>query len=251
MIGLVFLSGLFGGMVLLFEAGRRLGVWHRSLDRSPSAGAGTIEAAIFGLLGLLAAFTFSGASTRFDHRRELAVEEANNIGTAYLRLDLLPSTKQPALREEFRQYVDARLAVYRALPDLDAARTHQARATALQGDIWRAAVDATRETPQAAMLLIPALNAMIDVTTERTVAAETHAPLVVVALLVLVTLLCAVLAGYASAGGRTRSWIHILCFTAAVTMTVYVIVDLDHPRWGLIRVDQYDRLLADVRATMG
>ena len=60
-------------------------------------------------MGLLIAFTFSGAATRFDGRRQLIGEEANAIGTAYLRMDLLPQAAQPALREDFRNYVDARL----------------------------------------------------------------------------------------------------------------------------------------------
>jgi len=67
------------------------------------AGAGAVEGSVFGLLGLLIAFTFSGAAFRFDARRQLAVEETNAIGTAYLRLDLLPADKQPALRDSFRR----------------------------------------------------------------------------------------------------------------------------------------------------
>ena len=62
---------------------------------------------------LLVAFTFSGAAARFDTRRQLIVEETNAIGTASLRLDLLPAAVQPPLRAHFRQYVAARLEVYR------------------------------------------------------------------------------------------------------------------------------------------
>jgi hypothetical protein len=81
-----------------------------------------VEGSVFGLLGLLVAFTFSGASSRFDTRRHLIVEETNAIGTAYLRLDVLPSTVQPALRDSFRRYLDSRLAIYRKLPDAAAAK---------------------------------------------------------------------------------------------------------------------------------
>ncbi len=73
-------------------------------------------------MGLLIAFTFSGALTRFDARRVQAVDEANAIGTAYLRVDLLPAAAQPKLREAFRSYADARIATYRKLPDVAAAR---------------------------------------------------------------------------------------------------------------------------------
>src|SRR4029450_9724606 len=84
--------------------------------------------------------TFSGAAARFDARRQLIVEEANAIGTAYLRLDMLPEKDQPALRDTFRKYVDARLPAYQKLPDIRAARAVLAVATKLQGEIWRDAV---------------------------------------------------------------------------------------------------------------
>jgi hypothetical protein len=87
---------------------------------------------------------FSGAASRFDTQRQLIVEEINAIGTAYLGLDLLAVEAQPALRENFRRYVDARLEVYRKLPDLAAAKEALAKATTLQGEIWRQAVAAVR-----------------------------------------------------------------------------------------------------------
>jgi len=81
-------------------------------------GLGAIEEALFSLFGLLIAFTFSGSASRFDSRRQLLAEEINDIGTAYLRLDLLPAGVQPALHGLFHDYVDSRLAVYRKLPGL-------------------------------------------------------------------------------------------------------------------------------------
>ena len=103
-----------------------------------------MDGAVFALLGLLIAFTFSGASSRFDTRRQLIVEETNDIGTAYLRLDLLPADLQPALRESFRRYLDARIEVYRKLPDIAAAKKSLAKADELQRQIWRQAIVASR-----------------------------------------------------------------------------------------------------------
>jgi len=79
-----------------------------------------------------------------DGRRQLVVEEANAIGTAYLRLDVLPHEAQPALRDKFRRYVEARLDAYRKLPDIAAAKEGLARAAVLQGEIWGEAVAASR-----------------------------------------------------------------------------------------------------------
>lgn len=95
---------------------------------------------MFALLGLLIAFTFSGALSRFDSRRFGAVDEANAIGTAYLRIDLLPASTRPKLREAMRAYTDSRIATYRLLPDIAAARAELERSRALQAEIWSQAV---------------------------------------------------------------------------------------------------------------
>jgi len=132
---------LFFAMLVLLEVGRRVG--NKRLARDPEgarAGTGAVEGAVFALLGLLIAFTFSGAASRFDARRDLVVQESNAIGTAYLRVDLLPANAQPAMREMFRQYLDARLDVYRVLPDLEAAYAAVGRANDLQKNIWNAAL---------------------------------------------------------------------------------------------------------------
>ena len=240
--------GLFLGMVFLFETGRRIA---ENRGGAPS-GSGVVDGAVFGLLGLLIAFTFSGAVSRFDTRRHLVVDEANAIGTAYLRLDLLPQSAQPALRESFRRYVDSRLAVYQKLPDVRAAKEELARSTSLQSEIWAQAVAACRADapPSAAMLLLPALNEMIDITTVRTVAAETHPPTIIFAMLAALALASSLLAGHSMVGTSTRSWLHMLVFAATMAIAVYVILDLEFPRLGLIRLDAFDKVLVEVRQSM-
>jgi hypothetical protein len=244
---------LFGGMLLLLEIGRRMGVRHVTSEGEGGApGIGAIEGSIFALLGLLIAFTFSGALTRFDTRRHLDVEEANDIGTAWLRLDLLPAEAQPALRKLFRQYVETRLEVYRKLPDLEASKREMARVTELQGEIWKQAVAASRkaDTPAAAMLLLSALNAMIDITTTQTMASRIHPPVIVFVMLYVLALVSALLAGYDLARARDRHWIHILGFAAATAIAFYVVLDLEYPRLGLIRIDAFNQLLVDLLANM-
>ena len=243
---------LFVSMLVLLEVGRRIGMRRLAIDAEGArAGLGSVDGAVFALLGLMIAFTFSGAASRLDIRRQLIVQEANAIGTAYLRLDLLPSSAQPGLREEFRRYVDARLAIYSKLPDIAAAKAELARSTTLQNEIWAQAVGASREAgPQATMLLLPALNEMIDITTTRTVAFYTHPPVIIFAMLAILALACSLLAGYGMAGGKLRSWAHMLGFSAILTLTFYVILDLEFPRIGLIRIDALDQLLVNVRASM-
>lgn len=242
--------GLFALLLACLEIGRRIGVRRAAQEgEAARAGAGVVEGAVFALLGLLIAFTFSGAASRFDHRRTLIVEEANAIGTAYLRLDLLPAAAQGDLRESFRRYVDARLAVYRAIPDMAAVDAALARATALQQEIWSKAVAASAGS-QATVLVLPALNQMIDITTTRTMAGQTHPPLILFALLSGLALLGALLAGHAMAGSRKRNWLHMATFAFALAGAVYVILDMEYPRLGLIRVDSFDQVLFDLRESM-
>ena len=245
--------GLFLGMLLLLEVGRRLGLRRRAPAAAGTAAAGrVVEGAVFGLLGLLVAFTFSGAAARFDTRRQLIVEETNAIGTAYLRLDLLPTAAQPALRERFRQYVEARLEAYRRLPDVAAAQAEETRATQLQGDIWRQAVAACQEAgvQAATMLLLPALNAMIDITTTRTLATSMHPPTNIFVMLFALALASALLAGHTMAGSKSHTWLHMLGFTAVIALSVYIILDLEFPRLGLIRFGAFDQALVGLRESM-
>ena len=242
--------GLFLTLLALLEVGRRIG--QRSVAREPIAGAGAVEGAVFGMLGLMIAFTFSGAASRFDGRRALVVEEANDIGTAWLRIDLLRTEDQGPLRELFRRYLDSRLETYRNAGNLDLAMAEYARSTTLQNEIWARAVAAGREapTPQATMLLLPALNQMIDITTTRLVATRNHPPPAVFILLVALALAGALLAGFAMAENKNRSWVHMLAFAAVLATTVWITIDLEYPRVGLIRVDSADAVLVDLRKSM-
>jgi hypothetical protein len=255
MVASAFFSfGLFVGMLILLNVGRRVGAKHLASDpKGARTGTGTIEAAVFALLGLLIAFTFSGAVSRFDDRRHLIVEEANAIGTAYLRLDLLPAGAQPALRETFRQYVNSRLETYRKLPDIEAAKAEHSKSIKLQEAIWTKAVASSQAqgaSAAAPMLLLPALNQMIDITTKRTMALQLHPPLIIFGMLFLVALASALLAGYAMAGGKDRKWLHVFGFALVIALTVYVILDIEFPRYGLIRVDAFDQALVDLLKSM-
>ena len=150
-IGLPLAFGLFGGVLVCLAAGRRLGR-RRLAAGLPEAGGGfvAVEGAIFGLMGLMIAFTFSGASSRFDDRRHLVTEVANDIGTAWLRIELTPTEAQPKLRGLFRRYVDSRIRTYKIWPDdPKEAMAELGRTNRLQQEIWTAAVAACRD-PAAA-----------------------------------------------------------------------------------------------------
>ncbi len=227
-------AALFLGMLAMEEVGRRFG--RRRAARDPEAGREGLsgaEGAVYGLLGLLIAFSFSGAASRFEKRRGLVVEEANAIGPAYLRLDILPAEAQPALREKFRRYVDSRLEAYRKLPDLAAARAELARSLALQGELWREAVTVTRAAGSPApQTLLPPLNEMFDIASTRTAITREHPPLAIFAMLVALALVSAFMVGFGMAGSKRRSGLHMLAYAAVLATVIYVILDLEFPRLG-------------------
>ena len=250
----LFASVLFLGMLVFLELGRRVGQLRLQRDSEVArAGLNVVEAAFFGLFSLLLAFSFSGAAGRFDQRRVLIVEEANYIGTAWLRLDLLAPEAQPVLRDLFRRYLEARLAVYARLPDIQAALAELERANGLQDRIWSHAVAAVRADgshPSAAMLVLPALNQMIDITTTRTMAARTHPPKIIYVLLFLLGLICAGIAGHGMAAAAPRAWVHIVGFALIMSLCTFVILDIEYPRAGFFRVDAHDQVLVELLERM-
>ncbi|HUM04990.1 MAG TPA: hypothetical protein VLT90_05985 [Terriglobales bacterium] len=253
-IAILYSLALFAGLMIFLEFGFRLGRRRAAQPHLMSAheGIGAIEAAVFGLLGLLLGFSFAGGASRLDTRRDLIVSEANAIGTAYLRLDLLPAEAQPEMRRLFGQYLDTRLQAYRMLPDLKLAQQNFALAEEIQQKIWSNAITASRadSTQNVARVLLPALNDMIDVTTNRAVAMRTHLPGLILNLLVFVALLSGILAGYAMSKREKRSVIHMLIYAAVIALTVYAVADLDHPRSGLIRLEAADNALVKLRQSI-
>jgi len=242
---------LFIGMLVLVEVGRRWALRRARYDADGAwRGIGVVDGAVFGLLGLIVAFTFSGAVSRFDTRRNLSAEEANAIGTAYQRIDLVPSDAQAELRNSFRRYLDSRIQDQKRLSDFADAKQEFQNSTRLQTEIWQNAVKATQGSNTAAMLLLPALNQMFDITTTRLASLSAHPPAVIFIMLFGLALISALLAGYGMAMAKSRHWLHTFGFAAVTSLVFYVILNIEFPRLGLIRVDTIDQMLVDLRRSM-
>lgn len=253
-VGYLFAFLLAVAIFCLIEVGRRVGSSRLTEEgESYTQGIGALESAVFALLGLLLAFSFSGALARFDYRRQLVITEVNAIGTAWLRIDLLPDDAKATMRDLFRRYLDTRVSAYQRLPDVAAFNAELAKAGNLQGEIWTLAVPASARasSPDAAqMLLLDALNTMFDITTTRTEAFRIHTPMVIFWMLGALSLSCALFAGYDMARRKRRNLLHSVAFTLVLSLTVYVIIDLEYPRFGLINMFDSDQVLADLRKTM-
>ena len=199
------------------------------------------------------AFSFYGAGARFEDRRHLVTQEANAIATAYLRIDLLPTDTQPALRDLFRRYLDVRSATYLGAEDQTATAAKLTECAVLQKEIWTrasAACQAQGAHLSASLVLLPALNEMIDITTTRLMATRNHPPRIVYFLLCVICLVSTLLVGYDTSLNKHRSWLFVLAFAVVMSLAVYVTVELEFPGRGLIRVDDANQVLFELRRIM-
>ena len=122
----------------------------------------------------------------------------------------------------------------------------------LQHTIWKEVVLAVQNTGAtlSTNLLLSAINSMIDITTTRAMATRIHPPGIVYGMLFATAMVAALLAGYNSAGGKTRAMLHAIGLASIVTIALYVIIDMEHPRFGFVRVDSVDEVLRELRRTM-
>ena len=250
---MVLVSGvILGSMLAALELGRWVGRRQRRIDPDVGDSAlGALDGVVFGLFGLLLAFTFFGAGSRFDQRRDLIVKEANAIETSYLRVDLLPADAQPELRALYRRYVESRIASYRKLPDLDAWWAEYDRSIALQREIWNACLAAAqRASPSPLGFVIGPLSDMMNVTTSRLASMRFHVPWPIVAMLVVLAICASVLAGRTLSASPRRSWLNVVVFGLVVAGTIYFIIDFEFPRLGVIRIDAADRMLVELLGRM-
>jgi len=251
---------LFLGSLLALEVGRRIGARHLAAEKDKAtAGLGAVEGAIFGLMGLLLAFTFSSALTGFDLRRQLIVDEANAIATAYTNLDLPPAEAQSTFRDLFRQYLSARVDVYRTPRGFSLRRNMTLfapepleRGQRLQAEIWKEAVAncPPGSSRVACVLLLPAISKMTEVARIRMAVNQRHPPHIVFAMLFGIGVTSSLLAGYGMAAKPTRSWVHIVGIATALAGALFVITNIEFPRLGLIRLDVHDHVLSDIGKLM-
>jgi len=186
------------------------------------------------VLALLLGFTFSMALGRYDERRQLVVQEANDIGTAWLRAGLVPAPHGPALQQALGRY-----AQLRQTSPLPSETEKLATAARLRDAVWNRAVQAQAMLDGArAASLVAAVNAVIDTGTTREKSVAARVPGEVMILLVFFASVACFLLGYvlAAHGHRHRFVTGVLFVLMA--LTVMLILDLDRPADGAILVDQ-------------
>lgn len=225
--------GLFAALLIASEAGKRL----RDRHAAPAQADGDAFAmtSVLGLLALLIGFTFSIALARYEERRELVVQEANAIGTAWLRTQLLDSDDRERVRGVLRRYVDARVAFGQARTSTQETNLYR-RTEALQGELWStlmAAVASFRDSPRAA-LLVTSTNEAIDLAAERYAVRQAHIPSRILRTLAIFALISAGMVGYERGSQRKATTLLFILLTLAVSL----VIDLDRPTTGITSVPQ-------------
>ena len=245
---------LLAVMLIMVELGWRVGVHlSRKYGVKKIDASDTFLASIFGLLALLIALTFSGASDRFDKRRELIVQEVSAIGTAYQSVDLLAKKDQPQIREIFKRYVDSRLSLYKNNDALIEAHLEKkvAAHNAIGDEIWKAVVRAVEDTayPQklVAAQILPQLSDMFTASENQRLTSKFHPPPIIIQALVGLAFIGSLIAGYNMGIEKSRDWLLTIIFVLLMSGTIYVIMGLEYPRLGKDKLENFDVELITLR----
>lgn len=242
-------------IILIVELGWRLGYFLRSRGYSRKADIGpTFLATIYGVLALILALTFTGASDRFDKRRDLIIREVTTIGTAYQYVDLLNQSSQASVRDLFRDYLDTRIAVYRDTNSEKQMEERFQQHSEVGLRLWRALVRAVEEVRYpdklVAAQILPAASSMFDASDNQRLAIKLHPPHVIFLTLLLITLVGALLAGYNLGLAGERDFVHAIIFSALMTCVIVIILNLEYPHIGSIGVHEFGYELVSLRKQM-
>ena len=234
-------------VLLSVECGYRLGRYRRNRhEQEKETPVGTMVGATLGLLAFILAFTFGLAAARFDTRRQVLLDEANAIGTTYLRAGMLPERREE-IRALLRNYVDTRLEAVRSGNIAEGMRESEN----IQNDVWTHAIAVGEKNPNSIVvgLFVQSLNDMIDLHAKRVQASlRSRIPGAIwIGLFAVAALSLATMGYHAGMVGTRRS---LAIFAVALTFSVVIelIADLDRPQEGILKVSQH--ALLDLQRSM-
>lgn len=227
---------LLAGILFSYALGKR--VYRFMKTKNPeheSGGLVPLEGALLGLLSLLLAFTFNKSASNYYTQRDLIVDETNNIGTALFRADLYPDSVRHAFRSDFKEYLAARIEYYDAGTDEGKTETALQKATLVSDRIWKRAADAADKAGDVkSMQMIPAVNNMMDSVSKREESRNAHIPGTILLLLFLLCFAGSFIVGYAGKSKKT-DWVVLFSYSFMTVLTIYIILDLDRPRRGILK----------------
>ncbi len=239
-VGAVILAVTSIFLIAAAEVGFFLGRRYRAhSDPEGRSQISMVEGSLLGLLGLLLGFTFSMAVARFDMRQDFVVDEANALGTVLLRSQLLSESTTAAVKPKLRDYAEVRLEVVEGASEREKLEIALRKTAVLQADLWAIAKEENRIRPiLVSALFATALNELFDLTEKRVSALENKVPFSVWMVLYIVASLATCSLGFGSGLMGRRMLLPVLCLPLLVSTLLTLLIDLDNPRKGLIRVSQ-------------
>jgi hypothetical protein len=236
-------------MLLFYYAGIRFGLYRAKKGRIKGGEEIGIQgSALMGLMGLFLAFTFGAAANRYDKRNEIIIKEANDIGTAILRADLYDDSVRNEFRKDFKNYVEARIEFFEAGADLNKIYAALDKTQKISMLLWKRATTLSKSTKENAVRyiqMIPALNSMIDIVSERNAASKIKVPEFILWILFSLCFIVSFIMGYSLRG--KSDWVASVGFSLVISLTVFLILDLDRPRRGIITASKAQQQIIELR----
>lgn len=228
----VVLIGMSVVLVLAAKLGYLIG------ERASRSGAeqtqiGTIQSSILGMLALMLGFTFGAAWTRYDNRRILAINEANAIGTTFLRAQSVPEPYRTNLSKMLREYVDLRLKTASLIGDHHGFRQLLSDTEKLQQSVWKQAANVCYKYPSDITgLFAESLNQSIDLYASRKAEFLARVPETIMWILTFIAIVSLGVVGYGFGISRQKARLIVLLISVIVAAVIVMIVDLDRPEAG-------------------
>lgn len=248
---IVVVGALVGATLVATIIGNRIGRSQRMKENDRAYNVSmALKGSVLGLVALLLGFTYSMTSARHDQRQRVALDEANAIGTCYLRAGLLPDARTLAIRDTLRRYTDLRIDVFNHGLDDEAVKRTLVAMNGQLDKLWSAIEQSAKTDPEITRnsFIVPAANDVIDLSSTRVWAARNHVPASVILLLGVCMVMAGGLTGQSFGQVSRRGRALWTVQNVLIALVLYVILDFDRPRRGLIQVDHQP--LFELRASM-
>jgi hypothetical protein len=227
--------GLIAGVVAAHEIGFWLGSIRRTADQPFDRQIVLVRTSTAALVAFLVGFAFSGAASRFTNRQDLIVQEANALGTAYLRADIIAEPQRGELKTVLKEYSADRIELL-SREGRDQFEPLLAKVSGLHERMWRAATTATQDNAPLMAVVLPPINEVIDLHSMHLAMARRHLPIPIMAVLLGTAAISLGIIGFGNGRiGRRFSLIDAV-YGAALAAALWMTIDMDYPGGGLIRV---------------